>query len=142
MKTLFEAGIALWMTAAIAFGQTTLGSAALAGSVKDSSGALVAAAAVEVTDIDRDLKRETISNDDGAFLFPTIPPGRYVLRIVKQGFEAAEVKNITLEVGARPSFDVTLTPGGVSSTVSVTAEALPPLETESNVIGTVINSGR
>jgi hypothetical protein len=52
------------------------------------------------------------------------------------------VKNITLEVGARPSFDVTLTPGGVSSTVSVTAEALPPLETESNVIGTVINSGR
>jgi hypothetical protein len=142
MKALLAAGIAFWMTAAIAFGQTTLGSAALAGSVKDSSGAFVAAAAVEVTDIDRDLKRETISNDDGAFLFPTIPPGRYVLRIVKQGFEAAEVKNITLEVGARPSFDVTLTPGGVSSTVSVTAEALPPLETESNVIGTVINSGR
>jgi hypothetical protein len=76
MKALLAAGIAFWMTAAIAFGQTTLGSAALAGSVKDSSGAFVAAAAVEVTDIDRDLKRETISNDDGAFLFPTIPPGR------------------------------------------------------------------
>ncbi|HMJ60414.1 MAG TPA: TonB-dependent receptor [Bryobacteraceae bacterium] len=142
MKTLFGVAATLWLTSVMAFGQTTLGSAALAGSVKDSSGAMVAAAAVEVTEIDRDLKRETTSNEDGAFLFPTIPPGRYVLRVVKRGFEAAEIRNITLEVGARPSFDVTLTPGGVSSVVSVTAEALAPLETESNVIGTVINSGR
>jgi len=142
MKSVLKVLTSVWFTTAIAMGQTTLASAALAGSVKDSSGAVVTGAALELTDPSRDLKRETTSNEDGAFLFPTVPPGSYTLRVTKTGFDAAEVKSITLEVGARPSLDITLTPGRISSVVSVTADSLPLLETESNVIGTVINSSR
>ncbi len=125
-----------------AFAQTTLGSAALAGTVRDPSGAVVPAAAVEVTDIDHGLKRDTISNEAGAFLFPTLQPGHYTLRVSKEAFEAAEIKDITLEIGARSSFDVNLAPGRVSSVVSITAESIPQLDTESNVIGTVVDSSR
>ena len=62
--------------------------------------------------------------------------------MTKEGFEGAEIKNIALEVGARPSFEVTLAAGRVSTVMSVTAESIVQLETESNVIGTVVDSSR
>lgn len=124
------------------FGQTNLGSAALGGVVRDTTGASVPAAIVELLDVDRGLKRETRSNEDGVFLFPTVVPGRYKLKVAKEGFDAAEITDITLDVGARQSMDVNLTPGRVSSVVSVTAEGIPQLDTESNVIGTVVDSNR
>ena len=45
------------------------------GIVTDSSGAVVPKARVEAIDIERGLQRETQSNADGAFLFPTVTPG-------------------------------------------------------------------
>ncbi len=125
-----------------AFAQTTLGTAAIAGTVRDSSGAAVPAAEVELTDVARGIRRSATTNADGAFLFPTITPGAYHLRVAKEGFEAQEIRSIQAEVGQRASFDVDLRPGQVSSTMTVVAETIPQLETESNVIGTVVDSSR
>lgn len=120
----------------------TAGTSALAGTVRDTSGAAIASADVELTDVARGLKRTAQANAEGAFLFPTLTPGAYLLRITKQGFEAQEFRNITLEVGQRASFDVELRPGQVSTVMTVAAETIPQLETESNVIGTVVDSSR
>ena len=102
--------------------QTNLGSAALAGVVRDPSGAAVPDAKVDAIETDRGLTRETRSNESGAFLFPTIPPGRYNLRVGKEGFDSTEITGISIEVGARTSLDVDLNPGRVSSVVTVTAD--------------------
>jgi hypothetical protein len=122
--------------------QTTLGAAALAGTVRDSSGAAVAHATVELTDVARGLKRSTASNTEGLFLFPTLTPATYDLRVTMPGFDAQEIKGIALEVGQRASFDIDLKPGQVSSVVTVVAETIPQLETESNVVGSVVDSAR
>ena len=73
----------------------TAGSSTLAGTVRDSSGAAVPDAAIELTDVARGLQRTTQANGEGAFLFPAITPGAYQLRVSKQGFEAQEFRNIT-----------------------------------------------
>ena len=59
----------------------TAGNSALAGTVRDSSGAAVPDAAVELTDVARGLKRTTQSNEEGAFLLPALTPGAYQLRV-------------------------------------------------------------
>lgn len=122
--------------------QTTLGTAGLGGTVRDNSGAVVPDAQVELLDGVRGLRRTTPSNGEGAFLFPAVTPGPYSLKVTKTGFETSEVKNIVLEVGQRASFDIELRPGQVSTVATVSAESIPQLDTESNVIGTVVDSSR
>lgn len=134
--------ICLALVSARLLAQTNLGSAALAGVVRDPSGAATPDAKVEAIETDRGLTRETRTNESGAFLFPTIPPGRYSLRVSKEGFDSAEITGISIEVGARTSLEVNLTPGRISSVLTVTAEAIPQLDTESNVVGSVVDSGR
>lgn len=132
----------LVMAATSSYAQTTLGAAALAGTVRDSTGAAIADATVEITDVARGLKRTGATNAEGLFLFPALTPATYNLRVTKEGFEAQEISGITLEVGQRASFDVDLRPGQVSSVVTVVAETIPQLETESNAVGTVVDSAR
>ena len=86
------------------------------------------AADIELTDVARGLRRTAQSNKDGAILFPTVTPGVYTLRVTKTGFEAQELRNITLEVGQRASYDVDLKPGQISNVVTVSAENVPSLK--------------
>src|SRR5687768_13030525 len=86
----------LWLPAAA---QTTLGSAALSGTVTDNSSAAVPAAKLTLTEIARGLDREAVTNDAGRFVFPTIPAGLYQLRVSKNGFETYELTNLSIEVG-------------------------------------------
>ncbi|MEJ7608108.1 MAG: carboxypeptidase-like regulatory domain-containing protein [Bryobacteraceae bacterium] len=131
----------LLLVALHAAGQTA-GTSAIGGTVRDSSGGAVPGAAIELTDVARGLRRTAQANEEGAFLFPALTPGGYQLRVSKEGFEAQEFRNIALEIGQRASFDMELKPGQVSTTVTVAAETIPQLETESNAIGTVVDSAR
>jgi hypothetical protein len=132
--------LTLWTSPICA--QTTLGNAAVSGTVRDSTGAAIGGARVILIEKARSLVRESSSNDSGLFLFPTVPPGAYTLRVTKEGFDATELNDIVLEVGQRASLDVTLNVGQMSTVVTVSAESQLRLETESNVIGTVVDSAR
>ena len=58
------------------------------------------------------------------------------------GIRSAGIPQYHLEIGQRASFDVELKPGQVSTVMTVGAETIPQLETESNAIGTVVDSAR
>jgi hypothetical protein len=66
-----------------AFGQTTLGIAAVGGTVRDQSGALVAGAKVTLTEESKGLVRDSESDTGGSFLFPAVIPGVYCIRVEK-----------------------------------------------------------
>jgi hypothetical protein len=62
--------------------------ARLQGIITDQTGALVQGANVEVTDVSTNrLLKTTTGTDTGAWLFPVLPPGNYVLQISKEGFK-------------------------------------------------------
>ncbi len=119
-----------------------LGSAAVNGTVMDDSGAAVPQAAVLLHDNGRGLDRTTSTNLAGRFAFPTVPAGSYILRVSKQGFDAHEITNFNVAVGQRAAVDVVLKVGDVSTVLTVSGERSILLETESNTVGTVVDSAR
>ena len=66
------------------FGQSVRG--ALAGTVTDSSGAVVAGANVVATETETGAKSETISTGSGDYRFPELPIGRYNVAVNAPGF--------------------------------------------------------
>jgi hypothetical protein len=132
----------LCLAAASADAQATLGSAAVGGTVRDPTGAAVPEARIALTETARGLVRETVSNSAGSYLFPSVSAGVYSLRVSKEAFEAYELKDVHLDIGQLATLDVSLKVGQISTVVSVSAEKLVLLETESNGIGTVVDSAR
>ena len=72
----------LCSTALVLRAQTTLGSSAVGGTVRDTSGAAVPDAKVILIETARGLSRETTSNSAGSYSFPTVAPGVYRLLTV------------------------------------------------------------
>src|SRR5581483_3242720 len=124
------------------YGQATLGSATLTGTVRDPSGLAIPAARVTLIETARGLSRETSTNETGSYIFPNVQAGDYTLRLNKDGFESQEMKSIRLQVGQVATLDVALKVGQLSTVVSVSGEQMVLLETESNVIGSVVDSER
>jgi hypothetical protein len=106
--------------------------------VQDSSGASVAGAQVQITNVDTNAIRTTQTSEDGAYLFPSLAIGPYKLSVTKEGFVTFVQTGIVLQVNSNPEINVTLQVGAVSQTVEVQANAAM-VETESNAgIGQVI----
>ncbi len=110
------------------FAQTT-GSAMLRGVVKDQTGAVIPGATVALINQGTKETRNTITNDEGAYLFGSVPPTKYTLRVELAGFKTYEQENISLSPSDTRGLDVTLQVGAASETVTVT-EQIVELQTE------------
>src|SRR5205814_1341312 len=76
-------------------GSTT---ATLAGTVKDTTGAVIPGATLQVKSPQTGLMRETTSTEAGEFLFSLLPPGEYDLKIEAEGF-GTQTRHVTLTLG-------------------------------------------
>src|SRR5207302_345133 len=93
------------------------------GVVKDSSGGIVPGTAVTVTNTDTGITRNVMTGEDGTYRFPALPVGHYEVQAVKEGFQTAERKGLTLEVAQSANVDLTLQVGSAQDKVTVVAEA-------------------
>jgi hypothetical protein len=85
--------------------------------------------------------RLAISNDDGLYNVPALPPGTYTVKVESSGFQSALHSGVLLQVQETAQIDFTLQPGSVSQTVQVSA-APPQLNTEDSSLGTVVDNQR
>ena len=113
-------------------------SSGLVGQVTDSSQAAIPGATVTVTNVGTNAQRTTVTDGEGRFSVPALPPATYHIKVELQGFRTAELQNFVLRQGetARPA--ITLGIATVSESVTVTGEA-PLLQTQSASVGQVIN---
>ncbi len=123
----------------LAWAQKDMGG--LAGTVRDSTGAVVADAKVIVSDPDRGDKVETKTNAEGEFVVTPLKVGRYNLTVEKTGFKKAVAGPVQVDVQERPAVNFTLQVGSQSETIVVTATA-PLLETQNSDLGQVIDARR
>ena len=107
------------------------------GVVNDISGAAIANAQVELTNVNTGVVRKTATNTVGIYNFPSVAPGTYSMQASATGFSAVSQPAVTLEVGQTATFDFQLKVGSTSSTVTVDAIA-PTLETSTSELGTVV----
>ena len=113
-------------------------SSGLVGQVTDASQAAIPGATVTVTNVGTNAQRTTVTDGEGRFSVPALPPATYHIKVELQGFRTAELQNFVLRQGetARPT--VTLGIATVSESVTVTGEA-PLLQTQNASVGQVIN---
>jgi hypothetical protein len=114
-------------------------SAGITGRVTDPSGSAIVGASVMAKDLDRGTEWPTKTNEDGIYAFPRIPVGTYSLKIEAKGFKTSLQPALTLEVNQRARLDIPMQVGGLTETVTVSAEAAL-LQTETTQVGSVISA--
>lgn len=118
-----------------AWGQQFQGS--FTGTVADPSGAVVPEVAVTAAEEEKGFSRSTITQADGSYEIPLLPPGHYRLTAEKSGFEKSSQGPIELLVNGHLKIDFQLKVG--LQTTTVTVEASPPvLDTQTSSVGTTV----
>lgn len=101
----------------------------IVGTVTDASGGLVPGAKVTLHNTNTGVDTETQTNEAGDYVFQYLHPGDYSLTVEASGFKKFVRENISLEMYAKLSVNVTLEPGSVTQSVTVRATT-PLLQTQ------------
>ncbi len=102
--------------------QQALGS--ITGTVKDSSGAAVPDASVQVRNIGTNLKATVHTDSSGSYSIPNLPVGPYEVTFTKAGFETETHTQVAVQGDRTTTVAGNLKIGSVSTTVEVTGAPL------------------
>lgn len=111
----------------------------LTGTIQDSSGAAIPGAEVTLTNPETSFTQTTKSNGSGVYVFSPLKIGTYTISVKAQGFEQTTQNSIPVNIGQRTSVNITLKPGAVSESVTVTG-APPILQTQDSSTGETFTS--
>ena len=110
--------------------------AAISGTVKDSSGALIAGADVSLLAPATQLQREAKTNSSGIYSFNSLPVGSYQITVKSDHFVPLVIDRVDLLVGQVRTVDATLKVGAPTEQVDVTAstDALNRTSAEQGIV--------
>lgn len=133
------AGLCLLLVATLAVGVTAqdITSGTIQGTVSDEQGAAVAGATVEARHVSTNFAKVFSTDNEGRFTFLSMPPGRYVVSVTKQGFAKLNQENLDLTVGRVISLDLSLKVSGVSGEVTILNS--PTIDTAKTESSSTIN---
>lgn len=118
--------------------QTRATSADLTGIVYDQSKAVLPGVTVTITNVDTGLARTVVTEGDGRFAAPALPPGTYTVRAELTGFTPQLQQGIQLALGAAVDLTVTLAVAAAQEQITVTAES-PIVDTQKTAVSTVVS---
>ncbi|HMD06979.1 MAG TPA: TonB-dependent receptor [Candidatus Acidoferrum sp.] len=122
-----------------AFSQGGASAAQLNGTVRDASGGSVAKASLSLRDIGTNRTYTAVSNENGLYVIPSLPPGSYELTTEATGFAKSTQTGIVLSVGQVATIDVSMSVAQSREKVVVTTET-PPVEPTRTEISQVIDT--
>lgn len=108
------------------------------GTVKDSTGAILAGAVVTVRNVGTNLTRETTANEAGDFSVTNLPVGEYEVTATADGFNTLTGR-VILQINQELRIDFKLTVANVSDIVVVTADEVA-VQTDNPARATVIEN--
>jgi hypothetical protein len=95
-------------------------SSGIVGQVLDSTRGALPGASVTVTNVGTNARRTAVTDADGRFSIPNLPPATYEIRVELPGFQTVDVKDFTLRNGENGKPTVTLALANVAENVTVT----------------------
>ena len=122
-----------------AFGQQTVTSATLSGTITDLNGGLISGASVTATNVDHNQSQTAISDQNGRFRFPSLSVGTYRLAIECNGFSTLN-KQLTLTVGQTLQLQIKLGVKEVAENVDVSQGEAAVVETTRTQIAETLTS--
>ncbi|HEY4354994.1 MAG TPA: TonB-dependent receptor [Acidobacteriaceae bacterium] len=114
-------------------------SASVLGYAKDASGGAVPNTTVTLTNTATGISQTATTDKEGRYEFSSVPIGNYRVKAEAASFEQTQTASFTLLTNARQRVDLTMKPGAVTETVTVTS-APTQLETETSSRGQVIGT--
>jgi len=112
-------------------------SGSIEGTIADVQGGAISGAKLRAVNSDTGLKLESVSDENGLFHFPVVPPGTYVVTAENAGFTNYAVR-VTVAVGATIDLPIQLKVGTQVSSVTVTSET-PILEVTRTSVESSVN---
>ncbi|HWQ36237.1 MAG TPA: carboxypeptidase regulatory-like domain-containing protein [Blastocatellia bacterium] len=116
----------------------TASTSTVSGTITDATGAVIAGAEVEMTDLATNQSRKVVTNAAGQYQFPSIPPGTYKVTATAKGFKQAIIPALKVDVAKSLSLDLSLQVGTVGEVVEITAGAAVELQKLDATVGNVI----
>src|SRR5512139_129550 len=107
------------------------------GVVKDTSGGVLPGVTVEARTAQGTGVSTAVTDSNGVYRFPALPPGTYIVTGTLQGFNAAKSEAV-LRVGGFLKIDLTLAVAGVAETIQVTGES-PLIDVKQAASFTTVN---
>ena len=133
---LLIAGAAPLLSAPAASAQQ--GTTEIRGRVTDAQEAALPAVSITLRNQESGMFRETLTNEEAAYLVTSVTPGVYELTVRLSGLKTVTKRDLRLGIGRTATYDVTLDVGGVEEVVNVAAE--PPGSASSKEVGGVIST--
>ena len=113
----------------------------LGGIVTDPTNALIPGVTITATNTATGVNTTTLTNDSGAYTFPSLQPGVYRVSAELPGFQTSTVTNLELgPVATRQNFQLKI--GGTQTSVEVTGEPMTAVSQSSATVGDVLNQER
>jgi hypothetical protein len=112
--------------------------AAITGNVLDPSGAAVANATIQITNVATGQTRQVTSNSAGVYLFPNVGVGTYTLTASASGFQEFRRTGIVVNVAQTLKSDVSFAIGSAQQSVTVEAQSLQ-VQSETNEVSSLIS---
>jgi hypothetical protein len=110
----------------------------IAGSVVDSTSAVVPNAKIVLLGTDTGYTRETVSTSSGAYSFQDLPLGNYSVTITAPGFSQKKIDGIAVRPGQVYALDITVSVATNNEQIEVNASAVA-LDTVSSTNNAVVN---
>ncbi len=104
--------------ATTAFAQSSSSTAELRGQVTDSNGAAISSARLALTDLAKGSSRAAASDGEGNYVFLSLAPSSYELKVEAQGFGASRAR-LELTVGQQANIPIKLTAGAIEVQIHV-----------------------
>src|SRR5215475_8551350 len=110
----------------------------LGGIVSDPAGALIPGVTITATNAGTGVATTTLTNDSGAYTFPSLQPGTYKVSAELPGFQTSTVTNLELgPIAVRQNFQLSVSTAQQS--IEVTAEPLTAVSQSSATVGDVLS---
>ena len=115
-------------THAFAQGGGASSTGTITGKVSDSSGAVLPGVTVNATSPSMMGVQSVVTNTDGLYRFPAVPPGTYTVTFELPGFSTLKREGIDIRLGFTAQLNVELAVASLQETVTVTGES-PVIDT-------------
>jgi len=113
--------------------------AQIIGTLKDQTGGVLPGATVTARNQDTGLLRTAVTNTDGGYQLPALPPGSYTITAELAGFSSAARTDFVLVIEQAAVLDFSLRTATLSETITVTGEA-PIIDARASAVASSISN--
>jgi hypothetical protein len=113
--------------------------AQITGTVKDASGGVIPGASITARNVDTGFTRTGVTDSQGEYRLPSLPPGRYAVTTELSGFTTEARPDIVLIIDQTAIINFALRPAAIAETVTVTGES-PIVDITRSDVSTSVSS--